>query len=361
MRVLVTGGLGLVGRSVVAELLAQGHVVRLFDTPGAGPVHRILAAAGTARRRLRSLLAARTPEGIPRLEVVRGDLCNIAHVGEAAREVDAAIHLGAMIPPAADRYPRRAAYVNEGGTANLVRALERRSPGARLVFASSIAVYGDRRRDPLIRPGDPVNPGAHDAYAQAKVAAERIVAASSLRWVILRLSYVVSPEKLAMDPLMFSMPLDTRLEVCSVADTARAFVNAIDADDVEERILTIAGGEACRTTYRDYLDTMTTVFGLGPGFLPAAAFSTADFHCAYVDTADSQGLLDYQRQTLADYYLAVSRRVRLRRLLIRGFPLLRRVIRSRLARRSPFLPPGRAPGANAVLATLFRRLRRHHA
>lgn len=347
------------GRSVVADLLAQGYVVRLFDTPAAGPIRRILSVAGSARRRLRALLTGRTPDGTRRLEVVRGDVCNIAHVGEAVRGVDAVIHLGAMIPPAADRHPRLSTYVNEGGTANLVRALERRSPDARLVFASSVAVYGDRRRDPLIRPGDAVNPGSHDAYAQAKVAAERVVAHSSLRWVILRLSYVVSPDKLAMDPLMFSMPLDTRIEVCSVADTARAFVNALDAPGVEGRILTIAGGEACRTTYRDYLDTMTTLFGLGPRLLPDAAFSTADFHCAHVDTTESESLLHYQRETLADYYLAVSRRVHARRLVLRGVPFLRGVIRARLARRSPYLPPDRAPAA--ALAMLVRRLRRRHA
>lgn len=84
----------------------------------------------------------------------------------------------------------------------------------RFIFASSIAVYGDRRNTPEITESDKPNPGKADHYAQQKPAAEDLVRESSLPWVILRLSYIVSPENLRTDPLMFHMPLlDTQIEV----------------------------------------------------------------------------------------------------------------------------------------------------
>lgn len=313
MTILVTGGFGLVGRAVVGELLAAGHCVRVFDA---------------ARR------AARKP---PRsLEIVYGDLCNIAHVGEAARDVGAVVHLGALIPPVCDRTPIAADYVNRGGTANLVHAVEERSPGARFVFASSIAVYGDRRHTAEITSTDPPNPGT-DPYANQKLAAEALVQQSRLPWVILRLTYVASPDKLRTDPLMFRMPLDTDLEICTTGDVARAFAAAVSKPAAVGRILDIAGGRACRTNYREYVGTILGMFGFSTP-LPEAAFSTGPFHCGFVDTGESEALLHYQRETLADHYEAVALRTRLKRMLLKAAPMLRHAIRRRLLRSSPFYP-----------------------
>lgn len=335
MRVLVTGGLGLVGSSVTAELLAAGHTVRVFDRA---------ASDRSVRRAVRLASGGRKSAASGRIEAVTGDLCNIAEVGEAVRNADAVIHLAALIPPASDRLPGYARYVNAGGTRNIVEAMERSAPAARLLFTSSIAVYGDRRARPLIRVEDATNPGEH-GYAAQKLEAESIVRNSKLDWSIFRLSYIVSPRKLTMDPLMFEMPLETSLEVCTVGDTARALARAVTVPGTTGRTLHIAGGPLCRTTYRDYLDRMAELFGLGQGGFPAEAFSTADFHCGFMDTAEAQTLLRFQSETLEDYYRDVARTVRLKRPLLR---LARTPARSVLLQRSRHWREarGRADGAS---------------
>ena len=359
MRVLVTGGMGLVGRSVVGELLNEGHSVRLFDTADRGRARRLIATVeGAMRSVVRNALGNRNA-----LEFRRGDLCNIADVGEAVRDVDAVIHLGALIPPAADQNPRYASYVNTGGTENLIRALAQHAPGARFIYTSSIAVYGDRRGTREIRSSDSPNPGADDHYAHQKLAAEKAVRASTLDWVILRLTYIVSPEKLKTDPLMFHMPLDTCIEVCGAGDTARSLVHAVSTPEAARRIFDIAGGPRCRTTFRDYLTRMLTLFGIDAP-LPDIAFSTGPFHCGYVDTRESQAVLDYQRETLEDYYARVSRKVAFRRLLLRAMPVVRRLVHRLLVRSSPFAPRGVAPrgarglrmGGGARLGLFIRRM-----
>ena len=342
MKVLVTGGLGLVGKSVVRDLLLAGHSVRLFDTPKAGRLQHLLHRLPAATRRLLRRVVARAARnrGQQRtgtmemeLEMVRGDLCNIADVGEAVRGVDAVIHLGAIIPPAADLYPVRADYVNRGGTENIVAALERIAPNARLFYASSVAIYGDRREQPDIHLDDQPNPNPDDHYAIQKLAAEKAIRESSLDWSIFRLSAIGSPDKLKMDPLMYEMPWDTKLEWCTAEDVATALAHAVDCPETTGRVFHLAGGVRCRTTFGEYVNRTANAMGLGTGFFPPQAFGPGPFHCGYMDTASAQDLLAFQNHSLDDYYETVERRVRWRRPFVH---LLRRPIRAYLLARSPY-------------------------
>ena len=334
MKVLVTGGFGLVGRQVVSILLNQGHTVRLFDRAAAGRVATIVrSAAQPIRKAVRQLLGRRKHGGSSAFEMIRGDLCNIADVGEAVKGVDAVIHLGALIPPAADRHPGYARYVNLGGTQNVIRAMTESAPDALLIYTSSVAVYGDRLADPQIKVGDQPNPNSDDYYAQQKLAAEKQIRDSGLRHVIFRLTAIMSSEKLRMDPLMFRMPLTTCLEICSPRDTARALCAAVATPGVEGKMYHLAGGEKCRTTFGEYLRNVFEIMGLGRDLLPDSAFSTAGYHCGYMETQEPQSLLSFQHDTLQDHYAEVRAAVRGRRLLLR---ILRPIIRPYLLRRSSY-------------------------
>jgi nucleoside-diphosphate-sugar epimerase len=342
MMVLVTGGLGLVGRWVVRDLLLMGHSVRLFDTPRAGRLQRLLHRLPTPiRRQLRRMVVAavrnsgqhRADPADLKLEIVRGDLCNIADVGGAVRDVDAVVHLGAIIPPAADRFPVRADYVNRGGTENIITALERQAPDAKLIYASSIAVYGDRRAEPNIGLDDEPNPHEGDHYAIQKLAAEKAIRNSHLEWTIFRLTGIASPDKLKLDPLMYDMPLETNVEWCTAEDVATALANSVECQELSGRVLHLAGGDQCRSTFREFLDGNMQAMGLGEDFFPPQAFGPGPFHCGYMDTTLVQELLKFQNHSLQDYFGAVARRVRWRRPLVRMF---RGPIRSFLLSKSPY-------------------------
>jgi UDP-glucose 4-epimerase len=98
-------------------------------------------------------------------------------------------------------------------------------------------------------------------------------------------------------------------------------------------VLNIAGGEKCRTTYRQYLDRMLEIFGMGKPFIPETAFSRGKFHCGFMDTEESERLLHYQRCTLDEYYREVRKRYRLKSGLI---ILSRPFARWYLLHRSPY-------------------------
>ncbi len=311
MNILVTGAFGNVGRSTVKALQARGEHVRILEQDNRA-----------ARKTARSFDSA--------VDIRLGDILNIGDVIRALEDIDSVIHLAAIIPPAADRNPEAARLVNVEGTRNLLYCMERNThstkksesgPGklclSRIVFASSIAVYGDRRSAPFIRADDHPAPNPNDHYALQKLECEKMVRNSSLEWTILRLSYIADPYSLKLDPLMFEMPLETSLEICHTLDAGTALAEAAVSPEVTGKILQIAGGWSCRTSYQRYLERMLTFMGLDRTGLPECAFSKSSFHCAFMDTGDSERLLRYQNHSLEDFYSDVKRIYSSRRLFVR--------------------------------------------
>ncbi|TXT66995.1 MAG: hypothetical protein BAJALOKI1v1_220028 [Promethearchaeota archaeon] len=292
LRILLTGAFGIVGTQVLNYLIERNYDVRVFEVYNFNNWMKSLNYRDNA-------------------EIFWGDIRNFTDVQNAVKDVDVIIHLAAIIPPLADKKPEFAHSVNVGGTKNIISALEHMNPSSmpKVIYSSSIAIYGDRRANPLIKLEDKPNPNAHDYYAQQKLECEKLIRTSEIEWVIFRLTYIVSPHKLHLDPIMYEMPLDTRIEICHAKDTALALVNAIENEKVWGEIMHIAGGKKCRTTYKEYLERMFEIFGIGFENFPESAFSTGNFHCGYMKTKKSQKLLHYQIHTLEDYYNVVAKKI----------------------------------------------------
>ena len=312
MKILLTGAFGNVGISTLRELLNRKYEVTVFEIKN---------------RKNRKI--AKQFKG--KMELIWGDIRNKEDIEKAVNKQDIIIHLAAIIPPLADSHPELAEAVNIGGTINILDAMKKKDHKPKLIFTSSIAVYGDRRSNPMIQITDPLNPSKGDFYAITKIKAENMIKSSGLDFAIFRLTYITSLNKLDMDPLMFHMPLDTCIEICDTKDVGYALANAIECDEVWGEIFHIAGGEQCRTTYNEYLNNMMELFGLGRNFLPKQAFEQKNFHCGFMDTSNSQLLLKYQRHTLEDYYNEVRLKIGSKRYFI---PIVRGAIRQNLLKRS---------------------------
>lgn len=147
-RALVTGGTGYVGRRVVRRLLDAGWAVTSLSLPGED-------APADWDGRIRSTHADLADAAT---------LDAVAAVGEA----DLVVHLAAPVG-VAGRYAWQW-QVMVGGTEALV---DRMRPGARLVLASSIAVYGDRIQSGTCREDTPFG-AFQGAYGRAKQGQEAI-------------------------------------------------------------------------------------------------------------------------------------------------------------------------------------------
>ncbi len=302
MRVFVTGGFGNVGMSAVRALLSYGHDVCIFEHP---------SARTRRQKRLRELL--RDARG--RLNVFYGDIADKGAVSEAIACAgnggpDAVIHLAGIIPPLADREPKLADHINVGGTKALLDVCRALPHSPRFIFASSVALYGDRLANPWISIQDAIAP--NDTYSVTKNECEMLLRASGLEWVILRLSYVVSSDWLPFSPQLYDVPPSTRLEVVHTEDAGRAFAKACDSPQAAGRVFNVGGGPSCRTTYRAYLDRLMRYFGLGSSsFLPDELFAKGNFHCGwFTDSNETESILLFRSKTLEDYYSEVSWRTR---------------------------------------------------
>jgi nucleoside-diphosphate-sugar epimerase len=120
MRILVTGGSGMVAQHVAEAALRAGHQVRLADF--AWPEDRMWIGG---------------------VERATFDITDREACARHAAGADAIIHCAAVVGPARSKVdPVRTEIVNVGGTANLLEAAF--TNGARLINVSTATLYGHR-------------------------------------------------------------------------------------------------------------------------------------------------------------------------------------------------------------------------
>ncbi len=287
MKVLLTGAGGSVGFETLKELIRQHYDVIAFDLP---------------KQRIKKRLKVYQKQAT----IVYGDLLDAPLVSSLVSKVDVIIHLAAVIPPLADQKPELARKVNFYGSQVLISAILNSENRPFLLYSSSVSVYGDRVQDYWITVEDPLNPSVGDYYAETKIAVEEMIRASGISYAIFRLTGIMGHPK--TDPLMFHMPLDTKLEIASTIDTGYAFVEALKhLETLNHHIYNLGGGEKCRTTYRDFLVSMFQIYGLNVHYVKEIAFAKKNFHCGYFkDSHVLNDILHFQRDTLDTYYQRVN-------------------------------------------------------
>ena len=128
------------------------------------------------------------------VEVVRGDIGDAYAVQRAADECGIIFHLAAKTEAAGLLSQQEVRVANVRGTENIARAALRASVG-RLVFCSSVAVYGRMAKNRLIDENTETDPDS--PYGGSKVLGEQIVLSARQREglpvVVARLSTVWGP------------------------------------------------------------------------------------------------------------------------------------------------------------------------
>ena len=113
--------------------------------------------------------------------------------------------------------------------------------------------------------------------------------------------------RMRIDPLLFHMPLDTKLEILTARDTGFALIKALECEELSGKTYNLGGGCECRTTYKKFLDKLFSIMGLGNDFLPRFAFAEHNFHCGYyLDSDKLENLLRFRRETLEDLYKQIE-------------------------------------------------------
>ena len=154
--VVITGGLGFVGRHLINELKTEepDTPIIVWDRTTSPILSGVEAQAIdiTEPKSYQALLQAAQPNWV--------------------------IHLAGLAPVGASwKYPERVHRVNCEATRQLLEAIERVSPATKMLAVSSADIYGHGAPDPLLElPLSDAHP--HSPYAQSKWAMEKMIAAS---------------------------------------------------------------------------------------------------------------------------------------------------------------------------------------
>ncbi|MYJ73231.1 MAG: NAD-dependent epimerase/dehydratase family protein [Rhodospirillaceae bacterium] len=160
MRVIITGGAGFLGRKLARAILDRGTLAGPDGAPA--PVSRLVLFDNVA------------PDDLGgRAEAVTGDIGDAATVRDLVG-VDAAsvFHLAAIVSAGAEEDFDLGYRVNLDGTRNLLEACRSLAAPLRLVFASSIAVYGGDLPETI---EDDTPPLPQTSYGIQKLVGEQLV------------------------------------------------------------------------------------------------------------------------------------------------------------------------------------------
>ena len=223
MTIAITGGAGRIGRLVAADLRAWGAQLKILDLPQAN-YEGLSGRAG--------------------VDVFPGDITDQEYVTEALSGCDVVVHLAAVLPPVADENEALAQRVNVGGTACVLEAMQAGCPDARLVFSSSVVVYGNTQAGapPVTCDRELAGVGS---YARSKVASEALIAESGIAVTILRVSGVAVAEAL-MPPQPWPFTAEQRMEFVLLEDAAGPLAQAAKDPDTAGRVYNVAGGASWR-------------------------------------------------------------------------------------------------------------------
>ncbi|TSA47646.1 MAG: NAD-dependent epimerase/dehydratase family protein [Chloroflexi bacterium] len=204
--VLVIGGAGYIGSTLLPRLLDKGYNVRLLDLLlyGTEPIKEWL--------------------NHPRLEIMRADFRQVEKVVQAMHGMDAVIHLGGLVGDSACALNEELTLEINLMATRMIAEVAKGSGVGRFIFTSTCSVYG--ANDQMLDERSELRPVS--LYARSKIASERVLlklAADSFAPVILRLSTI------------YGLSGRPRFDLV---------INLLTAKAVVDHEITIFGGDQCR-------------------------------------------------------------------------------------------------------------------
>lgn len=297
--ILVTGGAGFIGSHIVDLLIQQGHKVTVVDNESSGKREQVH----------------------PQATYVRGDVRDEALLESVfAQGFDAVLHIaGQASIRLSFNDPANDLTVNTQGTINVIQqCIRQRVP--RLIFASSMTVYGDTVQVPTPESAA-VNPLSN--YAVTKYAAERYVHIAAGRRDLdfdfnvtsMRMFNVYGERQsltnayqgvfaifigrvLRGEPILIHADGEQSRDFVHVSDIARAWVSAIDNPASFGKVINLGTGQA--TSVNQLCDLVLTAFGHTRDSYPV------EYHPAQPGDMRTSAANIEQAQTLLNWQPAVN-------------------------------------------------------
>jgi nucleoside-diphosphate-sugar epimerase len=213
--VFVTGANGSLGKELVKALIEQGDEVR-------GLI------------RTRSMITQLPAGTIPFV----GNLLDVHVLDEACEGASVVFHLAAIAREARAK-PGELMRSNVDGTRNLLESCKK-AKVKRLIFTSTINVYGRKRSD-VLKETSP--PAPTDKYGYSKMISEQDIAASGVPYTVLRIATVYGPRTKTSFYKIFRAVKEGNMMI--IGD-GQNHLSLIHSDDLMRAILMVENEPASR-------------------------------------------------------------------------------------------------------------------
>lgn len=236
MKILITGGAGYIGYSLVKQLLED-----------VGQLHSITIYDNLSRRNYSFFTEAKFDH--KPIKFIHGDILDGRSLQQALEDIDCVIHLAAKVTtPFADADAHSFDQVNHWGTAQLAYAIEK-STVAKVIYLSSISIYGNQ--------GDPVHeqtqPNPQSFYGRSKWEGEKqLQVLNRLKEVYILRSgnvYGYNPSyriDAVVNRFMFQANFLGKITINGNGDQHRSFIHV---DKVAHAMVQVVDGKAKPGTY----------------------------------------------------------------------------------------------------------------
>ena len=238
MRVLVTGGTGVIGEGLLPALVGAGHTVRLLSR----------GAAEDAKR---------WPKEV---EPFSADVTDVSSLRGAAEDCGAVIHVTGIVDESPPEYTFE--RVNVQGTRNVL-AEAARAGLKRFIYVSSLGAGRGKSE-----------------YHRSKFKAEELVRASSFDWLILRPGNVYGPGDEVISMLLKLVRALPAVPVIDAGnqpfqpiwyeDLGQAILRALETPTLKRETLELAGEET--TTTSDIIERLSAITGRTVARVPVPSF-----------------------------------------------------------------------------------------
>jgi nucleoside-diphosphate-sugar epimerase len=277
--ILITGGAGNFGRLLASELKKDGHSLRILDLPSCDYDFF---------------------DGWEKTDIFKGDILDSNFLEEPLKGVEWVYHLAAILPPASEQNRELTFKVNVEGTKSLLDACNKMERSPTIVFSSSISIYGNAGGN-TINTESPLNP--IDIYAESKVEAEKVLFDSGLPYVNFRIAGIAIPAFLD-PPEPWPFMAEQQIELLTLSDLVTALVSVLNnKEDALNKTLILSGGSTWQVKGKEYVRRWGEIMEI-----PVEEMDFMDKPGWYnwYDTEESQGLLDYQKTTLDDFWVQLK-------------------------------------------------------
>ncbi len=230
-KILVIGGAGYIGSVLTRMLLGKGYKVKVMD-------NLLYGDEG-----IRDLY------GVKNFEFFKGDITNIKDVVEAMRDVDAVVHLAAIVgDPASKLKPKETLEINYFST-RVLGEVAKYLGVSRFIFASTCSVYGFREEIC----SEETEPNPLSLYAETKLMSEKVLLelwGDGFCPTILRFAtvYGYSPRMrfdLVVNLLIAKAYIDKKITVFGEGKQYRPFVHIKDVSRAIIKVLEAPINKVC--------------------------------------------------------------------------------------------------------------------